>query len=97
MNDELSSKTAKEGDTFRLSLAEDIHFGNFIVIPRGTPASGEVTWRTGKGAFGKSAKMEIEMRHLHLYGRRIPISASTARRARATRPRRSEQSSPRAF
>lgn len=74
MNEELTSKTAREGTSFRLTLTHDILLDNFIVVPRGTPAIGEVTWRTGKGMFGKSAKMEFEMRYLDLGGRRIPIS-----------------------
>lgn len=34
---------------------------------------GEVTWKTGKGAFGKSGKMEIELRYVEVGGKRIPI------------------------
>jgi hypothetical protein len=74
MNQELSSKSARVGDKFMLSLATDVRLGDYIVIPRGTPAFGEVVWRTGKGAFGKSAKMEVEMRYLDLNGRRVPLS-----------------------
>lgn len=74
INSELSSKKAKEGTAFTLTVASDVMMGNNIIIPRGTPAYGEVTWRTGKGAFGKSAKMDVEMRYIDLGGRRIPLS-----------------------
>jgi len=73
MNAELNSKKAREGTTFMLSVSQDVMLGNYIIIPRGTPAHGEVTWRTGKGAFGKSAKMEFEIRYLDLNGRRVPL------------------------
>ena len=38
------------------------------------PATGEVTMRTGKAVFGKSGKMEVELRNIDLDGRRIPVS-----------------------
>ncbi len=76
MNEDLTTKGGKidEGYKFGLSVAHDVMIGDYIVIPKGSPAAGEVTWRTGKGAFGKSGKMEIELRHIELNGRRIPIS-----------------------
>lgn len=72
-NSEINSKKVREGDKFVLSVAQDVMLGNYIVIPRGTPAHGVVTYRTGKGAFGKSAKMEIEVRSLDLNGRSVPL------------------------
>lgn len=74
MNSELNSKKAKAGDTFVASVAQDVMLGNVVVIPKGTPANGVVTWRTGKGAFGKSAKMNYEFRSLDLNGQRLAIS-----------------------
>jgi hypothetical protein len=71
---EVNSSTAKEGDTFPLTVLNDVKVGDTIVIPRGTPAAGEVTWRTGKGAFGKSGKLEFSLRYIDLDGRRIPVS-----------------------
>ena len=74
MNEELNSKKFKKaGKTFQLSVASDVVLGDYVVIPRGTPAYGIVTWRTGKGAFGKSAKMEFDITHADLNGRRIPL------------------------
>lgn len=74
MNSELSSKEAREGDLFVASVAQDVMLGNMVVIRRGTPANGVVTWRTGKGAFGKSAKMSYEFHSLELDGQRVPVS-----------------------
>jgi len=59
---EVNSSTDKEGDPIRLTVLNDVKVGETIVIPRGTPATGEVTWRTGKGAFGKSGKLEFSLR-----------------------------------
>lgn len=78
-NEELTTKGIKQGHRFTMRVAEDVTIGDHIVIPRGTPAHGEVTWRTGKGAFGKSAKMEIELRYVDLNGRRIPVTGKYRR------------------
>lgn len=74
LNQELSSKRAREGEMFGLSVSHDVMLGQFVVIPKGTPAVGEVTWRTGRAVFGKSGKMDIELRYVDLNGRRIPIN-----------------------
>jgi hypothetical protein len=60
----------KEGETFRVALAQDVMIGNFIVLPKGTPGTGYISYRSGKGAFGKSAKMEVTMRSLDFPNRR---------------------------
>jgi len=64
-------KTWSEGDKFKLSVVDDVMLGEYIVIPRGTPAFGRINWMTSKGMFGKSGKMDIELEHLELGGRRI--------------------------
>ncbi|MGY4397326.1 hypothetical protein ACVWZA_002520 [Sphingomonas sp. UYAg733] len=74
LDQELTSKRAREGDTFNLSVAQDVMIGNFIVIPRGTPARGIVAYRTGKGAFGKSAKMEIDLTSVEMKGVSVPVT-----------------------
>lgn len=71
---EVNSSTHKEGDTFKLTVLSDVSIGQTVVIPRGTPATGEITWRTGKGAFGKSGKIEFSLRSLELGGKLVPIT-----------------------
>lgn len=76
MSDELTTKGGqiKVGHVFRLTVAFDVRSQGVVVIPAGTPATGEVTMRTGKAIFGKSGKMEVELRQIDLYGRRIPVT-----------------------
>jgi hypothetical protein len=74
LNSEVSSKRVKEGQSFTLSVSHDVMLGDYVVIPKGTPANGKVVYRSGKGAFGKSAKMEIEVTDLQLNGRAVPLS-----------------------
>jgi glucose/arabinose dehydrogenase len=76
LDQEVSSKVMKVGDSFKLTVLQDVMLGNYVVIPRGTPASGTITYRTGKGAFGKSAKMEITMNAINLNGRSIPLTGN---------------------
>lgn len=71
---EVNSSTDHEGDPIPLTVLNDVKIGETIVIPRGTPAAGEVTWRTGKGAFGKSGKLEFSLRYIDLDGQHIPVS-----------------------
>jgi hypothetical protein len=72
-NQEVTSKRIKEGHKFPLSVSRDVMIGNFVVIPRGTPAEGQISYRTGKGAFGKSAKIEFDLLNITLNGRVIPV------------------------
>lgn len=74
LDKELNSKKARVGDIIELKVSRDVMMGQYVVIPRGTPAKGHVSWRTGKGAFGKSAKMEFDLDSIILNGRTIPVS-----------------------
>ena len=76
MSQEINSTENREGDTFPLSVVSDVRIGDQIVIPRGTRAVGEITWRTGRGAFGKSGKMDIALRYIDLDGTRIPVEGT---------------------
>ncbi|MDP9057371.1 MAG: hypothetical protein M3N34_08660 [Pseudomonadota bacterium] len=73
-NDTLSSKSIKVGDKFRISTVFDVMQDGFVMIPRGTYGEGTVSYRTGKGAFGKSAKFEVTFDWLDLNGRHIPLT-----------------------
>ena len=66
-------KTWSEGDQFKLTVAEDVTLGDYVVIPRGTAAWARIVWMTDKGAFGKSGKIDIEMEYLDIGGRRIKL------------------------
>ena len=72
---EANSKKLREGHTVPMHTVFDVMHNGVIVIPKGTHGLGTVTWRTGKGAFGKSAKMEITFNELTLpNGHRLPLS-----------------------
>ena len=72
-NAEVNSKRMKQGDKFDMTVSRDVMLGNYVVIPRGTRAIGQISYRTGKGGFGKSGKMEFEVVDVDLGGRLIPV------------------------
>jgi hypothetical protein len=74
MNHELNSKKVKQGAKFDMTVARDVMLGDYVVIPRGSKARGQVTYRTGKGAFGKSAKMEFDISEVEVNGQFIPVN-----------------------
>jgi hypothetical protein len=75
MNEDLTTKggNIEEGTMFNLTVVSDVKLGDLVVIPKGSRGAGEVTWKTGKGAFGKSGKMDVELRYVEVGGQRIPI------------------------
>lgn len=70
----LDSHDLKVGDPLTFKVARDVMLGNYIVIPRGTPASGRVSLRSGRGAFGKSAKLEFDVDTIAVAGHPVPVS-----------------------
>jgi hypothetical protein len=64
----------KEGNEFSLIVAEDVMKGNHVVIPSGTLAFGHVRSATGRGIFGKSGKIEIQIDYLVLGGRKVKLA-----------------------
>jgi hypothetical protein len=78
MNESITTKgdNLKEGSTFALSVVHDVMIGDYVIIPAGARATGEVTWLTSKGAFGKSGKMDIALKYVEVGGRRIPLSGT---------------------
>jgi hypothetical protein len=74
LNSNINSRHMKFHHIFDLTVAKDVMLGDYVVIPHGTPATGYIAYRTGRGAFGKSAKIEIEMQWIHMNRELIPIS-----------------------
>lgn len=70
----MDSKRVKQGDKFDVTVSRDVMLGDYVVIPRGTHGHGQISYRTGKGAFGKSAKMEFDVTDVQLGQRTIPLS-----------------------
>ena len=78
MLDEVTTKgdSWEENDNFALTVAQDVYFDGYVVIPRGSRAIGRITWLTSRGMFGKSGKMDIELEYVEVAGRRIDLDGT---------------------
>lgn len=65
---EITSKEMKEGTTRQFLTTRDVVEQGVVIIPRGSPVTAEVTWRTGKGIVGKSAKFELTFKSVRVNG-----------------------------
>lgn len=66
--DEITSKGMKEGDHRTLQVVNDVLHDGTVVIPRGATVRALVSWRTGKGIVGKSAKFELTFQSVLVNG-----------------------------
>lgn len=67
--EEITSKKMKEGSTREFMVVNDVVQDGVVVIPRGSSVNSIVTWRTGKGIVGKSAKFELTFDSVRVNGR----------------------------
>ncbi len=72
---DISSKHVRTGDAITMQVSRDVFVRRILVIPRGTEATGKISYRTGKGALGKSAKIEFDLVSLGVGHRAVPIAA----------------------
>lgn len=75
VDQELSSRFSKRGDTFPITLMNDLWLGNRVVVPMGAKGIGEVIHAAGKGFGGRAGELIVTARYLELDGRRIPLIA----------------------
>jgi hypothetical protein len=61
---ELSSKTANEGDPVNFVVDDDVKVGDVIVIRSGTKAVGTVTNAKRAGMMGKGGELNVRLDHL---------------------------------
>ncbi|RIV83032.1 hypothetical protein [Aurantiacibacter zhengii] len=78
MNQDVSTRgnSWNEGDTFNLTVSDDVMLGDYVVIPEGSKGVGRITWLTSRGMFGKSGKMDIELEYVEVVGRQIPVNVT---------------------
>jgi len=69
----LNSQDNKTGQQFDLEVAEEVMLDGRIVIPRGSPATGELTFVKKKGMWGKSGKLEGRIVSVRVNGRTIAL------------------------
>jgi hypothetical protein len=78
--DEISSRSVRQGQRFALRVANDVLVGSRIVIPSGTAAVGEVEALSGKGMFGKAARLSLQPLFVDLAGERVNLLGTSETR-----------------
>lgn len=78
MSEELTTngKKLRVGQRFRMEVAEPVSVGGNVVIPAGSPATGEVTEVRNKGMWGKSGAINARVLYVQVNGRQIRLSGS---------------------
>lgn len=69
-------KQARVGQRFQLEVASDVQLGGVVVIPAGTPATGEITEVRNKGMWGKSGYIGARVVSLRLADRSVRLTGS---------------------
>ena len=70
---DLSSKSAKEGDPVDLTVAKAVTIGGVTVIPAGTPVTGEVVSVRDNGLLGRSGKLDIGVTTVKAGQQDVPV------------------------
>jgi hypothetical protein len=73
---DLSSKTAEEGDSVALVLDEDIKIGDVIVAKAGAKAVGTVTNSKKAGMMGKAGELNMRLEYLIMPDSRMRLRGS---------------------
>lgn len=71
--EEISSKTADEGDAVKLLLAEDLRVDGIVVAKAGTEANGIVSDAEKAGWLGKDAKLQVKLQALTIDGVEVKL------------------------
>jgi hypothetical protein len=71
-----NDKSVREGQQFRMSVANNVMLGNMVVIPAGSPATGEITDLKHKGMWGKSGHITARVLNVRVGGRLIRLTGN---------------------
>jgi len=72
---EISSKTAKRGDKFPLTLVSDIRVGDYLLVPAGATGEGEVIHSVGKGFGGSAGELLLAARYLNIGASKLKLQS----------------------
>jgi hypothetical protein len=73
---ELSSKTSRKGDPVTLRTTADLIIGGEIVVPKGSPAMGEIGDMRPKGALGQRGKLSLRPLYVTHKGQTIRLTGA---------------------
>jgi hypothetical protein len=73
LDEELSSKIAKSGDEFSVTVLDDVRIGETVIIPSGTQGLGEVRFANDRGGFGRAGLLDVSLRYIDLGDHKLPL------------------------
>ena len=80
LNNSLSTKSNREGDTFTAVVTSPVYLGNQMVIPKGSEVRGSVSRIIRPGRFKGKAVMHLLFQSIDILGRgEVPIVATLTR------------------
>ena len=71
-----NDKSLREGQQFRMSVANNVMLGNMVVIPAGSPATGEIVEIRRKGMWGKSGHITARAINVRVGDRLIRLTGN---------------------
>jgi hypothetical protein len=74
--EDLSSRTAADGDPVNLILDEDLKVGDVVVARAGCKAVGEITNAKKAGMMGKAGELNLRLEHLTVVDQRVRLRGS---------------------
>lgn len=75
--DALSSKKQVKGDPVSLQVMNDVRIEGQLLIPAGTPATGQVADARAKGAMGMSGRLTVAPLYLRIGDETVRLSGAT--------------------
>lgn len=76
LGENLSSETARVGDTVSFEVLEDLDVGGLIVIKQGSAALATITQAQAKRRMGKGGKLDVNIDYVRLVtGEKVPLRA----------------------
>jgi hypothetical protein len=80
---EVDSRSAKEGDRFKLRVNAPVMTNGVVAVPVGATAWGEVTYVNGTGAAGNKGRLAAKLLYIDLPSGPLPISGSPGTEGKA--------------
>lgn len=81
-NGTIDSRSIRQGQRLALTVADDVTVGSRIVIPRGTPAAGEIESLSEKGMFGQSARFALRPLYVDIAGHRVNLAGTSEQKGK---------------
>lgn len=75
-NENLSSATNRQGDTFTVSLAKAITLADGTIIPAGFRGRGEVTAAEKRGFMGRAGDLSVRLQYIRIGATQVSIRAN---------------------